>query len=80
MASYSWGVEAGVTTAAAAAEWVSAYSRLYLSAVMPVLMCLRLNCTPTMVDIYGFTQRIIRLTGNVLVHCYANKRDYSIKR
>ena len=78
MACYSWGGEAGVTTAAAAAEWVSACSRLPV--VVPVLMCLRLNCTLTMVDIYGFARKTIRLTGNVLMHCYANKRDYSIKR
>jgi len=75
-ASYSGGGEAGVTTAAAAAEWLSACSRLYLSAIIPVLMCLP---TPTVVDIYGFVQKIIRLTGNVLMHSYANKRDYLIK-
>jgi len=78
-ASYSRGGQAGVTTAAAAVEWLSAYSRLYLSAVIPVLMCLPLSCTPTVVDIYSFTPKIIRLTENVLMHCYANKRDYSIK-
>ena len=58
-ACYSWGGEAGVTTAAAAAEWVSLCS--HLSAVVPVLMCLRLNCTLTMVDIYGLEQKTIRL-------------------
>jgi len=46
-----WGGEAGVTKAAAATEWVAAYSRLYLSAVITILMCLRLSCTWTTVDI-----------------------------